>query len=539
MKEIVNKILKGLLVLVLVALLLLLIFGAVLLIGWPWWVGIFILLGVIGLGLAALVLRKFLKRRSEQMFVQQVIAQDEAGYRSLSPKEQDTAKELQARWKEAIEALRKSHLRKFGNPLYVLPWYMVIGESGTGKTTAIQSARLSSPFADVSRTSGISGTRNCDWWFFEQAILIDTAGRYAVPVNQGDDKDEWQTFLKLLAKFRKKEPLNGLVVTIAADQLAEKSLEVLAQEGQNIRRRIDELMRVLGAKFPVYLMVTKCDLIQGAARFCELLPEQTLNQAMGLLNEQLSADMPSFTDQVFRTVGERLRDLRLLLLNQTAQTAAASTPMSMMLFPDELEKLHDSLAAFIAGAFKENSYQETPLLRGVYFSSGRQEGTPFSHFLKALGLIQGAEVLAGTSKGLFLHDFFQQNFAPRPRPVQTHSVYGPLALSDPQYGVDRLDRHRYCRLRIAQLCFCEKPQRIVRYPSRVRKIAYPSGGVAGRCDYPGSFSTGTGGSGSGKPQLVGAPFGAECLQRDGNRAETKIRTPICQRLSDGFRPEPG
>ena len=83
---------------------------------------------------------------------------------------------------------------------------MVIGESGSGKTTAIESARLSSPFAEVSRTSGISGTRNCDWWFFEQAVLIDTAGRYAIPVDEGRDKEEWQNFLSLLAKFRNREP---------------------------------------------------------------------------------------------------------------------------------------------------------------------------------------------------------------------------------------------------------------------------------------------------------------------------------------------
>ena len=355
------------------------------------------------MALLVLVLRKLLKRRSEQMFVQQVIAQDEAGYAALSPDEKSSAKELQARWREAIDALRKSHLRKFGNPLYVLPWYMVIGESGSGKTTAIKSARLSSPFAEVTRTSGISGTRNCDWWFFEQAILIDTAGRYAVPVNEGQDKDEWQSFLSLLAKFRKKEPLNGLVVSVAADHLARRTKEELEQEGLNIRRRIEELMRVLGAKFPVYLMVTKCDLIQGAAKFCDLLPEQTLNQAMGMVNDKLTTKVLDFVDEVFRKVGERLRELRLLLLNQPGQAAAAS---AMMLFPEEFENLRQPLQAFINGTFQENPYQETPLLRGVYFSSGRQEGTPFSHFLKALGLIQGAEVLDKTNKGLFLHDFF-------------------------------------------------------------------------------------------------------------------------------------
>ena len=130
------KVLKGLLLLTIVLLVLLLVFGLVLLIGWPWWVGFFVLLGLIGLGLGLVILRKFLKRRREQMFVHQIIEQDDQAAKRMAPQEQDAAKELQARWKEATEALRKSHLRKYGNPLYVLPWYMVIGESGSGKTTS-------------------------------------------------------------------------------------------------------------------------------------------------------------------------------------------------------------------------------------------------------------------------------------------------------------------------------------------------------------------------------------------------------------------
>lgn len=405
MKQMLRAVFKAILVFTLAALLILLLFGLALWIGWPWWVGFFLLVGLVGAALVALVVRKVLMRRREQMFVHQVIAQDEAGRQGLASKEQDAARELQARWKEAIEALRKSHLRKLGNPLYVLPWYMVIGESGSGKTTAIQSARLSSPFGEVSRTSGISGTRNCDWWFFEQAVLIDTAGRYALPVDEGRDKEEWQKFLTLLSRFRKKEPLNGLVVTVAADRLAQGAPEALREDGRTIRKRIEELTRVIGARPPIYVLVTKCDLIQGATHFCDQLPEASLNQAMGYVNQTLSADAGAVIDKAVATVGDRLRELRLLLLHRARTSGAAA---AMLLFPEEFEKLKEGLTAFVQTAFQENPYQETPLLRGIFFSSGRQEGTPFSHFLSALGLIQARDVLKGTNKGLFLHDFFSR-----------------------------------------------------------------------------------------------------------------------------------
>ena len=422
MKNSFLKVLKISLIVLAAILIILLVFGIVLILNWPFWVGFFLLLILIGLGVGFLFIRKIWLRRREQLFVQQVIEQDESHLKALTGKERDDLKELQGRWKEAIEALRHSHLRKYGNPLYVLPWYLVMGESGSGKTTAITSAKLSSPFVEVSRTSGISGTRNCDWWFFEQAIILDTAGRYAIPVDEGRDKEEWQKFLNLLMKYRKKEPIHGLIVTIAAEKLLEAAPEVLEEEGRTIRRRIDELMRVLGLKFPVYILVTKCDLVQGMTQFCDQLPEKSLDQPMGLINQNLSKDVAAFQDRAIHTIGDRLRNLRLLLLNQPQ---SKGVDPGLLLFPEEFENLKRGLDPFIRGSFKENPYQETPILRGLFFSSGRQEGTPYSHFLKALGLIGEKEVLPGTSKGLFLHDFFAKIlpkdrglFAPTKRAIE-------------------------------------------------------------------------------------------------------------------------
>ncbi len=403
MKQIFSKMSKVVLILAIVALAIFLLFGIVLILDWPWWVSFFILLGLVGLGIAFIALRKIWLKRQEQLFVQQVVAQDESYVKSLAAKERGHVREVQDRWTEAVEALRRSHLRKYGNPLYVLPWYLVIGESGSGKTTAIKSARLSSSFAELGQTSGISGTRNCDWWFFEQAIILDTAGRYAIPIDEGRDKDEWQKFLNLLAKYRKKEPLNGLIVSIAADKLLEAGPEALAEDGRTIRRRIDELMRVLGTKPPVYILVTKCDLIQGMTQFCDRLPEKTLDQAMGAIKHDLSADADAFQAQTVNTLVDRLRDFRLLLMHESG---SETTDPGLLLFPEEFESVKEGLRSFIKGAFEENPYQETPLLRGLFFSSGRQEGSPYSHFLKELGLIEEKEVLAGTNKGLFLHDFF-------------------------------------------------------------------------------------------------------------------------------------
>ena len=139
------------------------------------------------------------------------------------------------------------------------------------------------------------------------------------------------------------------------------------------------------------------------SQFSEQLPEQGLQQPMGFVNEELSKDVAGFLDRVMAGIGERLRHLRLLLLNQPGTAAEAA---GYLIFPEEFEGLKKGLESFIRTAFQENPYQDTPILRGLYFCSGRQEGTPYSHFLGALGLIGEKEVLPGTSRGLFLHDFF-------------------------------------------------------------------------------------------------------------------------------------
>jgi type VI secretion system protein ImpL len=124
---------------------------------------------------------------------------------------------------------------------------------------------------------------------------------------------------------------------------------------------------------------------------------------MGVLKKDLSSSVASFLDQSFDIIGERLRHLRILLLQQLPSKAPEP---GIFLFPEEFDQFRRGLGFFMEATFRENPYQETPILRGLYFSSGRQEGTPFSHFLKNLGLIGEKELLPGTNKGLFLHDFF-------------------------------------------------------------------------------------------------------------------------------------
>lgn len=379
----------------------------------PWWAAATVGAGVIGILVGIFFIRKYLVRSREQKFVQRVIDQDTAALERAPVSRRHELIELQEHWKESVKRLSDSHLRKMGNPLYVLPWYLIMGESKTGKTSAVKNTATSTPMTEISRASGLSGTRNCDWWFFDQAVILDTAGRYTIPIDEGPDLEEWKQFLVLLGKYRKKEPLNGVIVAISADKLIKADAAALREEGQSIRRRIDQMMRTMGARFPVYLLVTKMDLVHGFNAFNNALPTGAAAQAMGYANTQLHPYWQDVLEAGIDSIAGSLKKLRFLMAHQSGEPDPGA-----IMFPTEFERMIPGMAFFLEAIFEENPYQETPLLRGLYFSSALRKDNPVSEFLTLSGLTPGAPTDASPGAGIFLKDFFA-GILPRDRDVFT------------------------------------------------------------------------------------------------------------------------
>ena len=129
--------------------------------------------------------------------------------------------QLQMRFQEAIDTLRKG--RRGGGNLYTLPWYVVIGPPGSGKSTLLQNSGLHFPLSDrfgKDALRGIGGTRNCDWWFTDEAVFLDTAGRYTTQdSDQMADASAWVDFLRLLRRYRKRRPINGVIIALSMSDL--------------------------------------------------------------------------------------------------------------------------------------------------------------------------------------------------------------------------------------------------------------------------------------------------------------------------------
>jgi type VI secretion system protein ImpL len=296
--------------------------------------------------------------------------------------------------------------------LYELPWYVFVGAPGSGKTTALQNAGLHfllSEGAAASPVKGIGGTRNCDWWFTSEAVLIDTAGRYATQESDaGVDSKAWQNFLNLLRKSRPRQPINGVLLTINIQDLLQQNVTEQKQHAQKLRDRLSELQSRLGVRPPIYVMVTKADLIAGFQETFESFSKAQRDQVWGFSFD--AAMEASKAVGVFDTEFDELeKSINSGLFERMQAERDPAKRASIFSFPMALADVQPVLRDFLAMVFaKGGPLQEDPRWRGVYFTSGTQEGAPIDRVLGALSRSFGLQGRVPSAQGQRGKSFFLQ-----------------------------------------------------------------------------------------------------------------------------------
>ena len=317
------------------------------------------------------------------------------GIATPDPSDQASAEEavaLRDKLVRALALLRQA--RGTRGYLYEQPWYVIIGPPGAGKTTALLNSGLRFPLAGEmgeAAVPGFGGTRMCDWWFTDDAVLIDTAGRYTTQDSDAVvDRAGWQTFLDLLKRTRPRQPLNGVIVAIALTDIAHASDEERMAHATAIRRRLKELRERLGIRLPVYALFTKADLIAGFTEFFDDLSREKRAQVWGTtfpLTNAPAGPVGQF-GAAFQGLIAQL-DARLLDRMQAERSPDRRSLIAG--FPSQVASLAGPLQAFLDAAFAGSQLDPAPMLRGVYLSSGTQEGTPIDRLTGVLAQAFGLD----------------------------------------------------------------------------------------------------------------------------------------------------
>jgi type VI secretion system protein ImpL len=336
------------------------------------------------------LLRARRTRRENERLLQVLAGGDEADSAARAAREIAV---LRQRFEEAAAILKKARFKGAdGERRYVheLPWYVFIGAPGSGKTTALVNSGLRFPLKGAGgdpALAGVGGTRNCDWWFTEEAVLLDTAGRYTTQESDlAADAAAWLGFLDLIKRFRPRRPLNGALVTLSVSDLMLWDDEQRKRYAWHVRARVAELHDRLGVRFPVYLLVTKADLLAGFMEFFGELDAPararvwgaTFSPAadgflLGSPGQRFAEDFRQLEERLYGELLERLTEERDL------QRRAAAYR-----FPQEFHGLGPLVAQFLDHAFAGAPGASEPMLRGVYFTSGTQEGSPIDRVLGTL-----------------------------------------------------------------------------------------------------------------------------------------------------------
>ena len=374
----------------------------------PWWVRLVVVGGVtLVWGIFAL-LRVLGARRASAQIAEELAA----------PSAGDVeAEAVSGRMRAALAGLKAAGGAR-RDYLYSRPWYVIIGPPGAGKTTALLNSGLRFPFSDAAM-KGAGGTRNLDFWFADEAVLVDTAGRYtSQDSDAAADQRGWDHFLKLLRRTRPLQPINGVIVAIGLDELMESDRARLDEHASAVRRRLAELRRTLDVAAPVYVLFTKTDLLAGFSEFFDDLDVEgrraVLGATLSLGAPSGSGDLLTEFDRVVQSVADRV--------SKRLQEEADPRRRSLILsFPAQLASLRARLARFLEGVFHDGQ-EGSAAPRGFYFTSGVQQGAPLDRLLGGVAAVfdSAPAPRAGQSgRAYFLNRLLQDVIFPESGLVQS------------------------------------------------------------------------------------------------------------------------
>lgn len=353
----------------------------------------------------AILINHMRKRRAAKREAAQAAAADPGA--AAAPAKAGSApkrvhEELARGAEEAVQWLRSTRLSssKSNDALYALPWYVVAGPPASGKTSLVLSSGLdfhALPSQRRAEMKIVRPTHHVEWRVTDSAVLLDTSGRYQ---NDGPSRDEWIALTETIKKHRNNRPLDGALVAVNAARILQASDTEIEQQAKTLRARIDEMIQLARARFPVYLVFTNIDSISGFDEFFKD-GKSSVEVWGATIPLDKSANAHALFDLEFDLLYESLMRRRLLRLRAPL---APARQLQIFDFPMRFGEARTKLGLLASGLFRPNPFSESPLLRGFYFTANLSNAAA----LRAVPEDGGERAAQAVGAGFFTDRFFKE-----------------------------------------------------------------------------------------------------------------------------------
>lgn len=266
-----------------------------------------------------------------------------------------------------------------------LPWFLVIGPTDAGKTALLNQSDL-----HFSEPAG-SGNADFSLKFAEEAVFIDSKGSSLLSL---EASGSWQRLQKELKRIHKRHGLKGVLLILSYEWMMDEAN--LYTNISEIQKRIAELYHRLGSCIPVYILISKCEQIEGFSQFFSSLNANARKQIWGI--DLFGAGQSEC--KLEQNIDALEKKLAIRQLNQLHVPASLEDKIAVLRFPQYFYQFSTLLIKAIKLLSRDSIYQEKLNLQGIYFTGAIKEGSQVSSY--------------------FIHDFLQKKlFNDEPKPVYT------------------------------------------------------------------------------------------------------------------------
>jgi type VI secretion system protein ImpL len=276
--------------------------------------------------------------------------------------------ELATGTEETVQFLKTSNLGASGrDAVYGLPWYLVAGMPKAGKSSLVISSNLNFqtlPSQRQSEQSFIRPTPGIDWRVTSEAVFIDSAGRYQT---EGLDGDEWSSLLETIKKYRSNRPLDGFILVIDADRILKADEREIEEMAKLQRVRLDEVIQRLRVRFPVYVVFSHADAIEGFRDSFSTSKSEDKTLVWGsTIPIEKSENAQALFDGEYETLHNSVMKRRVVRLSAPFPPVRQ---LRIFNFPLHFGSGRRKFGTFINALFRPNPFSENPFLRGFYFTA--------------------------------------------------------------------------------------------------------------------------------------------------------------------------